>query len=646
MEILVYLIVGLPLLGFLVNGVFGARLRSERLSGIIGSAAIAGSFVCSLLVFFQIYDAPTHQYSQSVVLWDWIAGGSLHTSLAYQIDSLSVLMALIITGVGLLIHIYSIGYMHGDRAVWRFFAYLNLFIFAMLQLVLADNFLLTFLGWEGVGLCSYLLIGFWYDKPFDGVGIKWTGDAGMKAFIVNRIGDVGFLLAMFAIYTQFGTLNYSAVFTQASGHVAGEFGLTFITLALFLACTGKSAQLPLYTWLPDAMAGPTPVSALIHAATMVTSGLFIIARCSLLFALSPTTLSIIAIVGALTALFAATIGLFQNDIKKILAYSTVSQLGYMFLAMGCGAFAAGMFHVTTHAFFKALLFLGSGAVIHGMHEEQDVRKMGGLKKYMPVTYITFLVATLAISGIPPFSGFFSKDEILWQAYNNSPVLWGIGILAALCTAFYMWRALTLTFYGKPRFDEKTLHPHEAPKTMTVPLIVLAVLAAVAGFIGMPHLFGVENVFDNWLEPIFSKASDMLFIGATGAVSTEILFMIISVVIAAFGIWLAMRLYSGGMERATALRKRFNGLHTLLYNKYYIDELYNIAIVTPLEFISRRLFWKGLDSGIIDGAVNGLAALFLRFSTMVRRVQVGIVQVYAFGIVMGIIIIVGWFAFFS
>src|SRR5579883_526514 len=336
MDILIELIVGLPLLGFIVNGIFGAKLNSPKLSGIIGTAMLLGSFACTAVVFANLLGMPYYRWNDPVVLWDWIAAGSLHVQWAYQIDSLSVLMALIITGVGSLIHIYSIGYMDGDRAVWRFFAYLNLFIFSMLQLVLANNFLLTFLGWEGVGLCSYLLIGFWYDKPFDGVGIKWTGDAAMKAFIVNRIGDVGFLIAMFIIYVTFGTLNYNAVFSQAGMHIGGDMAITFITLSLFLACTGKSAQLPLYVWLPDAMAGPTPVSALIHAATMVTAGLFLIARCSLLFALAPATLSVIAIVGALTALFAATMGLFQNDIKKVLAYSTVSQLGYMFLAMGCG----------------------------------------------------------------------------------------------------------------------------------------------------------------------------------------------------------------------------------------------------------------------------------------------------------------------
>jgi NADH-quinone oxidoreductase subunit L len=394
------------------------------------------------------------------------------------------------------------------------------------------------------------------------------------------------------------------------------------------------------------MAGPTPVSALIHAATMVTAGLFIIARCSLLFALAPATLSVIAIVGALTALFAATMGLFQNDIKKVLAYSTVSQLGYMFLAMGCGAFAAGMFHVTTHAFFKALLFLGSGAVIHGMHDEQDMRKMGGLKKFMPITYITFLVATFAISGIPPFSGFFSKDEILWQAYNNSAMLWLLGIVAALCTAFYMWRALTLTFYGKQRFDEHKVHPHEAPKTMTIPLIILAVLSIGAGFIGMPKLFGVTNLFDQWLEPVFAQANEAILIPATGTTGTEIAFMIISVITAAAGIWLAMTIYKSDTKRAVEMKAKVKGLYTLLYNKYYIDEFYQAVIVRPLDVISTGVLWKFFDIGIIDGAVNGLAAFFLRLSGTARKAQSGFVQVYAVSIVVGIIIIVGWFAFFS
>lgn len=643
MQTLVTLTVALPLAGFLINGLFGARLRSDRLSGLIGSLALVGSFVCALLIFLQLREYPDHAIGASVVLFDWIRAGTLNVQIAYQIDALSILMTLIVTGVGSLIHIYSIGYMHGDKAVWRFFAYLNLFIFAMLQLVMADSFLLTFLGWEGVGLCSYLLIGFWYDRKFEGTNIKWTGDAAMKAFVVNRIGDLGFLVAMFLIYLTFGTLGYGEVMKQAAMRATGDPAIVAITLLLFFAATGKSAQIPLYVWLPDAMAGPTPVSALIHAATMVTSGLFLITRCSVLFALAPYTLSVIAIVGALTALFAASIGLVQTDIKKVLAYSTVSQLGFMFLAMGCGAFTAGMFHVTTHAFFKALLFLGSGAVIHGMHEEQNIMKMGGLRTHMPWTYKTFLVGTLAIAGIPPLAGFFSKDEILWQAFLNSPVLWVIATIAALCTAFYMWRLLTLTFLGSPRYDTHHVHPHEAPFTMTVPLMVLALLSAIAGFAGMPKLFGVENIFDTWLEPVVATAKDRMFAAGHAGESTEVILMVFSVAIGVGGILLARRMYAGKGERAEAMRLRMRGIHTLLLNKYYMDELYDVMIVRPLYWISEKALWRGFDTGVIDGAVNGTATIMLKVSDAVRRVQVGLVQVYGVAIVIGLVIIIGWLA---
>ena len=490
-----------PLIGFVIVAFFGKRLKNEKLIGGIASTAILASFVTAVMVFVGLTNRPEDDRSVIVHVYSWIATGSFSVDVAYQFDQLSILFTLIITGIGFLIHVYSIGYMHGDAGFPRFFAYLNLFVFMMLNLVLASNFLLTFLGWEGVGLASYLLIGFWYDRKFEGTRITWTGDAAMKAFVVNRIGDFGVLLAMFMLFNQFGTLDYATINAQAPGVLtAGGTAVTLITLLLFLGCAGKSAQIPLGVWLPDAMAGPTPVSALIHAATMVTSGIFLIARTNVLFAMSPTTMAVVTGVGITTALIAGTIGIAQRDIKKVLAYSTVSQLGFMFAALGVGAFTAGVFHVMTHAFFKALLFLGAGSVIHGMHHEQDIMKMGGLRKYMPITYRTFFIGTLAISGIPFLSGFFSKDEILWFAFlNGSPVLWGIGAVAAFTTAFYMWRVLSLTFNGTERFDHHHLHPHESPATMTIPLIVLAVLSVFGGLLGVPHVIGHALHFPNLLE---------------------------------------------------------------------------------------------------------------------------------------------------
>ena len=470
MRELIYLTVLLPLVGFLINGIFGSKIKNEKLIGIIGSGVIGISFLIALGAFFETLGLSVDQRQKIVTLFSWMSVGNLDVSFAYQVDQLSLVMALIVTGVGFIIHVYSIGYMHGDKSFWRFFAYLNLFIFAMMNLILADNFVLLFLGWEGVGLCSYLLIGFWYDRKFEK---STTSDAGKKAFIVNRIGDFGFLLGMFLIYMTFGSLNFNEVFSRAVSFNVSTATFGFIALFLFIGATGKSAQIPLFVWLPDAMAGPTPVSALIHAATMVTAGVYMVARTSIIFASAPDILMVVAIIGAFTAFFAATIGIVQNDIKKVLAYSTVSQLGYMFLAMGVGAFSAGIFHVMTHAFFKALLFLGAGSVIHAMHEEQDIQKYGGLKKYMPHTYLTFLIAALAISGIPPLSGFFSKDEILWYSYANGGLFfWILGAGTAMMTAFYMFRLYILTFEGKERFGHDK-HPHESPAVMTIPLIVLS-----------------------------------------------------------------------------------------------------------------------------------------------------------------------------
>jgi NADH-quinone oxidoreductase subunit L len=640
------LIVLFPLVGFLLIGLAGWKYRSERLIGIVGSGVVGLSFALAVGVVMEMAALPVDARRWTVEVFPWIdtftgTAGSFGISVAYQFDQLSMLMTLVVTGVGFLIHVYSIGYMHGDAGYWRFFAYMNLFIFMMLNLVLADNFLLMFLGWEGVGLCSYLLIGFWYEKTF-------TGDAGKKAFIVNRIGDFGFLLGMLLIFKTFGSLEFTAVMSGASVMTAGSAVTFWIGLLLFIGATGKSAQIPLFVWLPDAMAGPTPVSALIHAATMVTAGVYMVARCAPLYALAPDALLIVAIVGAVTAVFAATIGLVQNDIKKVLAYSTVSQLGYMFLATGVAAFGAGIFHVMTHAFFKALLFLGSGAVIHGMHEEQDIQKMGGLKKYMPVTWATFLIGAIAIAGIPPFAGFFSKDEILWYAFSSdlgSPALWVLGALGALMTAFYMFRLVYLTFYGKERFDHHHLHPHEAPKTMTVPLMLLAFLSVVGGFLGVPAALGGGNIIGEWLEPVFAPAHRTLMLSGHGSHTAEYLLMAVSVLVAGAGIYLARRWYLEHPEVPNAIAARFAGVYRVLWNKYYVDEAYDAAVVRPIQKTSDAFLWKVFDVKIIDGAVNGSGWLAQTAATWLRRVQTGVAQSYAVILVGGILVVVSALLFF-
>jgi NADH-quinone oxidoreductase subunit L len=632
----------LPFIGFLVNGLFGKKLNSEKLSGIIGSGTVGISFVLSCLIFLQMLQGGAEDRLHTVQYFTWITAGSLDISFAYQIDQLSIVMALIVTGVGFLIHVYSIGYMHRDPAFWRFFAYLNLFIFAMLTLVLADNFVLLFLGWEGVGLCSYLLIGFWHDRRFDK---GTTSDAAKKAFIVNRIGDFGFLLGMFLIYKTFGSLNFDEVFPAASVFNQGSSTIFWITLLLFLGAVGKSAQIPLYVWLPDAMAGPTPVSALIHAATMVTAGVYMVARCSVLYALAPATMTIVAVVGAATAVFAATIGLVQNDIKKVLAYSTVSQLGYMFLALGVGAFSAGIFHLMTHAFFKALLFLGAGAVIHAMAGEQNIQKFGGLRSALPITYKTFLVAALAISGIFPFSGFFSKDEILWKAFDQGSLLYYlVGLGGAAMTAFYIFRLVSLTFDGEKRWGGD-VHPHEAPKVMTIPLIILAVLSLIGGVAGIPESLGGHNALDHWLDPVFSLANNkLLFLPAVGGVTIEYVLMIVSLGTAIGGVLVARNIFLKRREVAVNLASRWNRLYQLLSNKYYVDEIYDAAIVDPVVKGSEKVLWLSFDMGIIDGAVNGIAKLIGVVSQFVRRIQTGVAQGYALAFVLGIIFVLSWLIF--
>jgi NADH-quinone oxidoreductase subunit L len=637
---LIYLTILLPLAGFIINGIFGAKIKNEKVIGIIGSGTIGLSFLITVGAFLETLKLPVEERQHIVNLFTWLKAGGLDVSCAYQVDQLSLIMALIVTGVGFIIHVYSIGYMHGDKGFWRFFAYLNLFIFAMMNLVLGDNFVLLFLGWEGVGLCSYLLIGFWYDRKFEK---STTSDAAKKAFIVNRIGDFGFLIGMFLIYLTFGSLNYNEVFAKANILDLHNGVLSLIALFLFIGATGKSAQIPLFVWLPDAMAGPTPVSALIHAATMVTAGVYMVARCSIIFASAPAIMTLVAVIGMVTALFAASIGLVQNDIKKVLAYSTISQLGYMFLALGVGAFSAGIFHVMTHAFFKALLFLGAGSVIHSMHEQQDIQHYGGLKKYMPRTAITFLIAALAISGIPPLSGFFSKDEILWMSFaNGNFFFWLIGAITALMTAFYMFRLYFLTFEGKERFGHN-LHPHESPSVMTIPLIILAILSAIGGFIGIPALFSGEggNMFEGWLAPVFENAEKKLAIYGTYSSGSEILLMALSVILAISGIWIARNIYLKKPAIAELISARFKGLYNLLWNKYFVDEIYDAAVVNPIVKGSESILWKFTDNKIIDGLVNGTASLINFISIRIRKIQTGVAQVYAVVMMLGIVIALFW-----
>lgn len=653
---LVYLIPLVPLLGFLILGLFGKAIKKEAIIGIIGSGAVGVSLVLAILIFIEMLSNPISA-PHIVTIFKWFEAGGLNISISYQIDQLSMLFTLVVTGVGFLIHIYSIGYMHGDRSFYPFFAYMNLFIFMMLNLVLSSNFLLTFLGWEGVGLCSYLLIGFWYDRKFEGVRIKWTGDAGNKAFIVNRIGDFGFLIAMFLIYVTFNSLDYEQVMSAASESSKMLYStgiITAITLLLLLGCTGKSAQLPLAVWLPDAMAGPTPVSALIHAATMVTAGIFLVARSSILFALSPTAMAVVAVVGVATAFFAATIGVVQNDIKKVLAYSTVSQLGFMFAALGVGAFTAGVFHVMTHAFFKGLLFLGAGAVIHGLHEEQNIKRMGNLRKYMPKTYLTFFIATLAISGIPLFSGFFSKDEILWYSFSNgNTLMWLILAVSAFFTAFYMFRLVYLVFFGKERFDAHHIHPHEAPATMTIPLIILAVLSALGGFLGIPEVLGGwfsehPNLVHNWLAPVFQNSEEIIKQSNTHAYHStimEYLLMLISIAIAVGGILLARKYYSDEKwTKPRQLANTFKPVYNALLHKYRLDEIYAYLIIDPIFNTSQKFLWRIFDMKFIDGIVNGTAKVTVQLGEYVRRFQFGFVQNYALIMLAGIIIILFWLLF--
>jgi NADH-quinone oxidoreductase subunit L len=627
------LLVLLPLLGFLVNLFFGKKFNSERFSGWFSSLMIFIPFLFSIYGLFSLLSLPADSRKIIFTYFSWISAGNLNLEYSFLLDPLSVTMLLVVTGIGFLIHVYSIGYMHGDKLFARFFSYLNLFIFAMLHLVLANNFLLVFLGWEGVGLCSYLLIGFWYEK-------KFTGDAAKKAFVINRIGDFGFLTAMFLIYQNFSTLNIS----QFLGFIAGlQFDnplLIAIALLIFLGATGKSAQIPLFVWLPDAMAGPTPVSALIHAATMVTAGIYLIARTSLLYTLAPFATHIVLIIGIATAIVSATIALKQNDIKKVLAYSTVSQLGFMFIALGTLSFVAAIFHLVTHAFFKALLFLGSGSVIHGMHEEQDIRNMGGLKNKMKITYITFLTGSLAISGIPPLSGFFSKDEILYKTFLNAGILpYLIVLITAGITAFYMFRLVGLTFFGKPRYNISNLHPHESPSTMTIPLIILAILSIIGGIIGLPHVMGF-NVLEYWLEPVFANSNLLIetLHGNTDHSSAIEWFLIgVSVAVASLVVYIAFKKFTK-QDKFLPVK----GFGKVLENKYYLDEIYEKSIVEPIQKISDRILWNIFDIKIIDGLINGISSYVTKLSSDWKRLQSGIIQDYATITIAGILFIIIFF----
>jgi NADH-quinone oxidoreductase subunit L len=619
-----------PLLGFLINAFIGKKLP-KNVSGWLGSAMIFIPFALSTLFFIGFVKGVQQRIDVNV--FDWIALPDFTITFGLLLDQLSVTWLMVVTGIGFLIHVYSISYMHDDEKFHVFFSYLNLFIFFMLLLVLGNNFLVTFIGWEGVGLCSYLLIGFWFKN-------QDYNNAAKKAFVMNRIGDLGFLLGMFLLLYNFRTLHFGTLQVAIASSTVSHGLMVAITLLLFVGAMGKSAQLPLYTWLPDAMAGPTPVSALIHAATMVTAGIYMIARANFMFVLAPETMQFVACVGVATALFAATIGLMQNDIKKVLAYSTVSQLGLMFMALGVGAFTSGVFHVVTHAFFKACLFLGSGSVIHALHGEQDIRNMGGLKKWMPITFWTFLISSLAISGIFPFSGFFSKDEILAAAFEHNKILWAVASIASLMTAFYMFRLVFLTFTGEFRgTEEQKHHLHESPALITFPLIVLAVLAAVGGALGLPEVFHANHFLKNFLNPVFAGINhigeDM---NAEQGLShgTELALMAGAFIGALLSIGYAYIKYVSG-KALPAKDSEVSGIGKVVYNKYYVDEIYNLLVVKPVMF-SSEIFHDVVDNIFVDGVVNWSGKISLIIGAQVRKVQNGYIGFYLLAMVLSIVAI--------
>jgi NADH-quinone oxidoreductase subunit L len=653
-----WLIPLLPLIGAAINGFFGRR-SSKTAVTTIALVFSGAAFVMALWIVFQ-FSSLTLPHTETLATW--IQSGAFHVDFAFYLDRLSLIMLMVVTGVGFLIHIYSVGYMWEDPSFYRFFAYLNLFMFFMLTLILASNYLLMFIGWEGVGLASYLLIGFWFTKDS-------AASAGKKAFIVNRIGDFGFLIALFLIIKHFGTLNFEQLFQSVaplSAETAGVGLLTSIGLLLMVGACGKSAQIPLYIWLPDAMEGPTPVSALIHAATMVTAGVYMVSRSHTIFERAPMALMVVAIIGTLTALFAATIGVTQTDIKKVLAYSTVSQLGYMFMALGVGAFSAGIFHLMTHAFFKGLLFLAAGSVIHSVSGEQDMRQMGGLRTKIPWTFWTMTAGTIAIAGIPPFAGFFSKDEILWRAYQASWIYWAIGLFTAFLTSFYMFRLWFMTFFGEYRGKAESDHGnqghhahdshgghgqsgiHESPKVMLIPLVLLAILSITGGWVGVPGSLGGSNVFEKFLAPVFhsttpAAVSEQQTAGPepqTGH-SMELLFTGISVVTALCGFGLAWFLFYKNPDMPARIATSLNGFYTTVVHKYYVDEIYAAIFVTPLLRGSTEILWHGVDQNIIDAALDGGADGALEVSDAARHMQSGNIRSYAGWIAAGAAVIIGY-----
>jgi len=630
MNFLITLIPVLPLLGFLIIAL-NYKKMIHGVASFIACGMVFISFILAVVVFLQLLFLPEDQRAFSVTVFDWIHTAGFSADISFLVDPLSSLMLLIITGVGFLIHLYSIGYMHDDAGYNKFFSYLNLFVFFMLLLVMGSNYLLMFVGWEGVGLCSYLLIGFWF-KNTD------YNKAANKAFIMNRIGDLGLLIGVILIFVNFGSINYHEVLAKAAD--VDPSTITLITILLFIGAMGKSAQIPLYTWLPDAMAGPTPVSALIHAATMVTAGIYMVARNNVLYSMSPAALQLVLIVGLATALFAATIAVAQNDIKKVLAYSTVSQLGLIFVALGVGAYSSGIFHMATHAFFKALLFLGAGSVIHALSGEQDIRRMGGLKKHLPITYLTFLVGVLAISGIPPFAGFFSKDEILANAFAQSPVAYGVALLASLLTSFYMFRLFFLTFLGTPRASHEVMHHiHESPKSITVPLIVLAGLSLVGGFMNVPEVLGGSAWLNEFLSPVFAPSHGILELHHLEH-STELVLMGVVVALTVVLIGIAYSTYVKKSD-VPAAEGTLSGVHNVVYHKYYIDEIYDAIVVKPLFWLSKQ--FDGVVERLgIDGIVNALGGVVVKGSQVFRLLQNGSIGFYIFAMAISIILMLTFF----
>jgi NADH-quinone oxidoreductase subunit L len=625
----------LPLIGFAI-GVFAATTNRRSIVHITGPGSVLLAFVVSVVAVSRLWTLPA---GGALVdnAYTWISVGMLHLDLTFRVDALTSVMILIITGIGFLIHLYSLGYMHDDEDEARFFAYLNLFVASMLVLVLADSLPVVFIGWEGVGVCSYLLIGFWYKDMAN-------ADAGRKAMITNRIGDAAFLIGMFILVWALHDLGAASLRFEDVNRMAPQLGaaaphlLTAVCLLLLIGATGKSAQIPLYVWLPDAMAGPTPVSALIHAATMVTAGVYMIARLSPLYVLSPVALDVVATIGAVTAFFAATMALVQNDLKKILAYSTISQIGYMILGVGVASFSGGVFHLMTHACFKALLFLGAGSVMHAMSGELDIHKMGNLKAKLPVTRWTFLVGCLAIAGVPPFAAFFSKDMILEAAFaSGHVVLWFIGLAAAGLTAFYMFRAYFLAFEGESRVDHHAAHHlHESPPQMTIPLMILAVLSCVAGWVGLPHGLLWGDAFGHYLAPVLAAHE-----GHEIAGGTVLMLTFVTSAVAGGGIFVAWSFYLKSPGTADRLAERFHGVHELLWNKYWVDELYDRLFITPYVIVS-KFFWKVVDSMIIDGVVNGTGIAIGKTSDVWRRLESGNVQHYAAAMVVGAVVTCGFY----